>query len=87
MLVFLSLTSCYRKVSSSSHLPENMISLLIMVKSWGLRIQLDVRTLAWCFHLTLPEWLRSGITSASSCWGGWGASRTLLHHWWDGKLV
>jgi hypothetical protein len=39
------------------------------------------------FHLTPIRIAKMKVSGDSTCWGGWGERRTLLHCWWDFKLV
>jgi hypothetical protein len=39
------------------------------------------------FHLTLVRMTKIKISGDRRCWQGCGERGTLLHCWWDGKLV
>jgi hypothetical protein len=39
------------------------------------------------FHFTLVRMTIINITNNSKCWGGCGGKGTLLHYWWECKLV
>jgi hypothetical protein len=39
------------------------------------------------FHLTLVRIAKIKNSGDSRCWQGCGERKTLLHHWWDYKLV
>ena len=39
------------------------------------------------FHLTPIRIAKMKVSGDSTCWRGWGERGTLLHCWWDFKLV
>jgi hypothetical protein len=39
------------------------------------------------FHLTLIKMVKIKTSDDNTCWKGWGERGSLLHCWWDCKLV
>ena len=39
------------------------------------------------YHLTLIRMAIIKMSTDNKCWRGWGEKRTLLHCWWECKLI
>jgi hypothetical protein len=63
---------------AKKHLKKSSISLVIR----EMQIKMTLR-----FHLAAIRMAKIKPSGSNTCWRGWGERGTLLHCWWDCKLV